>query len=138
MREAGGVPPVPAPRGGPSAQPVTVTLAFSGTATLTSDYTPSGTSIVIPPGSTNGLITLTAVQDSIDEVDETVVVDISSVTNGIESGTQQVTATITDDDGPTLSINNVTVTEGNSGQTTNATFSVSLSAASPQSITVDY
>src|SRR5207247_1909598 len=55
-----------------------------------------------------------------------------------ESGTQQVTATIIDDDGPTISINNVTVTEGNTGSTTNATFSVSLSAASPQSITVDY
>src|SRR5919197_6488170 len=69
---------------------------------------------------------------------ETIVVDNASVTNGIESGTQQVTATITDDDGPTLSINNVTVTEGNTGSTVNATFSVTLSAASPQSITVDY
>src|SRR5207253_6481234 len=85
-----------------------------------------------------GSITLTAVQDSIDEVDETIVVDISTVTNGIESGIQQVTATIIDDDGPSISINDVNVTEGNSGQTTNATFSVSLSAASPQSITVDY
>src|SRR5205085_3684855 len=86
----------------------------------------------------NGSITLTAVQDSIDEVDETIVVDISTVTNGTESDTQQVTATIIDDDGPTLSINNVSVTEGNAGSTTSATFSVSLSAASPQSITVDY
>src|SRR5207247_5640552 len=49
-----------------------------------------------------------------------------------------VTAIIIDDDGPTISINNVTVTEGNVGQTINANFSVSLSAASPQSITVDY
>src|SRR5213078_1561350 len=62
----------------------------------------------------------------------------STVTNGTESGTQQVTATIIDDDGPTISINNVTVTEGNTGSTVNANFSVSLSAASPQSITVDY
>src|SRR5205823_1627632 len=111
---------------------------FSGTATLTTDYTTSATSIVIPPGSTTGSITLTAVQDSLDEVDETIVVDISTVTNAVESGTQQVTATITDDDGPTISINNVSVTEGNTGQTVNANFSVSLSAASPQSITVDY
>src|SRR5213078_3982426 len=62
----------------------------------------------------------------------------STVTNGTESGTQQVTATIIDDDGPTISINNVTVTEGNTGSTVNANFTVSLSAASPQSITVDY
>src|SRR5438128_1256628 len=138
MTEAGGVATVTATLGWPSAQTVTVNLAFSGTATLTNDYTASGTSIVIPPGSTTGSITLTAVQDSIDEVDETIVVDISTVTNGIESGTQQVTATIIDDDGPTISINNATVTEGNTGQTVNAIFSVSLSATSPQSITVDY
>src|SRR5205823_12091811 len=80
----------------------------------------------------------TTVHTSIDEPHKTIVVDITSVTNGIESGSQQVTATIIDDDGPTLSINNVTVTEKNSGQTVTATFSVSLSAASPQSITVDY
>src|SRR5206468_3892736 len=83
------------------------------------DYTPSGTSIVIPPGSTSGSITLTAVQDALDEVDETIVVDISSVTNGTEPGTQQVTATIIDDDGPTISIGNVTVTEGKPGLTVN-------------------
>src|SRR5207245_1979467 len=109
-----------------------------GTATLTSDYTPSATSIAIPPGSTSGSITLTAVQDTIDEVDETIVVDISAVTNGIESGTQQATATIIDDDGTTSSINNLSVPEKNSGQTASATSSVSLSAASPQSIPVDY
>src|SRR5205814_1890801 len=105
MAEAGGVATVTATLGWPSAQTVTVNLAFSGTATLTNDYTASGASIAIPPGSTNGSITLTAVQDSIDEVDETIIVDISSVTNGTESGTQQVTATIIDDDGPTISIN---------------------------------
>src|SRR5207249_2321673 len=136
MAEAGGVATVTATLGWPSAQTVTVNLAFSGTATLTNDYTASGTSILIPPGSTSGSITLAAVQDSIDELDETIVVDISTVTNGIESGTQQVTAVIADDDGPTISINNVTVTEGNTGQTVNANFSVTLSAASPQTIAI--
>src|SRR5438477_1556417 len=138
MAEAGGVATVSATLSAASGLTVTVDLAFSGTATLTSDYTRSGTSIVIPPGSTNGSITLTAIQDALDEVDETIVVDIASVSNGTEPGTQQVTATIIDDDGPTISINNVTVTEGNTGSTVNANFSVSLSAASPQSITVDY
>src|SRR5205814_6346875 len=113
MAEAGGVATVSATLSAASGLTVTVDLAFSGTATLTSDYTRSGTSIVIPPGSTTGTITLSAVQDTLDEVDETIIVDISSVTNGTESGAQQVTATITDDDGPTISINSVTVTEGN-------------------------
>src|SRR5207247_2408934 len=85
MAEAGGVATVTATLGWPSALTVTVNLAFSGTATLTNDYTTSGTPIVIPPGSTVGSVTLTAVQDSIDEVDDTIVVDISTVTNGIEA-----------------------------------------------------
>ena len=35
----------------------------------------------------------------LDETDESIIVEITSVTNGSESGTQQVTAIITDDDG---------------------------------------
>jgi regulation of enolase protein 1 (concanavalin A-like superfamily) len=78
---------------------VTVNLAFSGTATLTSDYTRSGNSIFIPAGSTTGTVTLTAVQDALYESpDETIVVDISTVTNATESGIQKVTATIANDD----------------------------------------
>src|SRR5207249_1037568 len=138
MAEAGGVATITAALSAVSGQTVTVNLAFSGTATLTSDYTRSGTSIVIAPGSTTGSITLTAVQDALDELDETIIVDISTVTNGTELGTQQVTATISDDDGPTISVSSVTVAEGNTGSTTNANFSVSLSAASLQVITVDY
>jgi hypothetical protein len=39
---------------------------------------------------------------------------------------------------PSLSINDVTVTEGEGGGTTNAVFSVNLSAASTQTVTVNY
>jgi len=50
----------------------------------------------------------------------------------------QGVGTITDDDGaPTLSINDATVTEGNTG-TTNATFTVTLSSASGNTVTVNY
>src|SRR5207237_3645264 len=129
MAEAGGVGTVTATLSGPSGQTVTVDLAFSGTATLGSDYTSSGTSIVIPAGSTNGTITLTAVQDSLDEVDETIIVDISGVTNGTESGTQQVIATITDDDAsPTVAFS--AATSSGSESTTAVSLPVSLSTAS--------
>ncbi|MBD2148282.1 Calx-beta domain-containing protein, partial [Sphaerospermopsis sp. FACHB-1194] len=48
------------------------------------------------------------------------------------------TITITDNDGlPTLSINDVTITEGNSG-TTNAVFTVTRSGTASQPITVNY
>ncbi|MCX6924292.1 MAG: immunoglobulin domain-containing protein, partial [Verrucomicrobia bacterium] len=138
MAEAGGVATVTATLSAVFGLPVTVNLSFSGTATLTSDYTRSGTSITIPAGSLSRTITLTAVQDTLDEANETIVVDISTVGNGAENGTQQVTATIMDDDPtPSLVISDVTVTEGDTG-TVNAVFTVTLSAASGQTVTVNY
>jgi hypothetical protein len=122
-----------------SGRNVTVNLGFSGTATFTSDYTRSGTSIVILAGSTTGSVSVTAVQDALDESNETVVVDITTVTNGSESGTQQATITITDDDPlPSLSIDNVTVTEGDTPTTTNAVFTVTLAPQSGRQVTVAY
>ncbi len=98
MAESGGVARVTATLSSVSALSVTVNLAFSGTATRTNDYTSSGTNIVISAGSTMGSILLTAVQDTIYEGNETIVVDVISVVNGIEIGVQQVVATITDND----------------------------------------
>jgi len=100
-------------------QAVTVGLSFSGTATRPTDYTYS-TNIVIAAGSTNGTVTLTAMQDALDETNETVTIDITSTVNATENGTQQVTATILDDDftvtfnaqGGTVSPTNTTVTPG--------------------------
>jgi carbon monoxide dehydrogenase subunit G len=136
MAEAGGTATVTATLSVVSGQDVTVNLGFSGTATLTSDYTRSGASILIPAGSLSGSITLTAVQDALDELDETVVVDITGVTNGIEQETQQVTATITDDDPPpsvTLSLSESPMAEAGGAATVTAT----LSTASGQDVTVD-
>jgi len=97
LAETGGVATVTATLSAAHSQTVTVSLAFAGTATLASDYTRSATSIVIPAGSISGSITLTAVPDAlVENPAETIVVDIASVVNGTENGTQQVSATITD------------------------------------------
>jgi YD repeat-containing protein len=135
MAEAGATATVTATMSPTSSQPVTVALAFGGSATLTDDYSRSGTSITIAPGFTNGAITLTAAQDGIDELNETIVVDISTVTNGAENGTQQVTASITDDDGPnvTLSLAGSPMVEAPTGS---ATVTATLSATSVQPVTV--
>ena len=78
---------------------VTVTLAASGTATGGgTDYTLASSTITIPAGQTTGTTIVTAVQDVLIEGNETVVLDITSVTNGTENGTQQQTITIIDDD----------------------------------------
>lgn len=100
MAEAAGVATVTASLSQSSTQPVTVNLAFSGSAVETNDYTASAVphAITIPAGSLSGTLTLTAVQDAVGETNETIVVDIASVVNGEELGSQQVTATIVDDD----------------------------------------
>jgi hypothetical protein len=75
--------------------------------------------------------------DTKDEANETFTVTLSSPVNATLSDGQG-TGTITDDDGvPGLSIDDVSVTEGDSGTTT-ASFTVSLSAASGQTVTVSY
>src|SRR2546425_811312 len=119
-----------------SGQDVKVQLGISGTATNIIDYTRSATSIVIAAGSTSGSITLTGGDDALDEPDETIIVDITTETNGTESGTQQVTATITDDDPAptvTLSLTGSPLVENGGVATVTAT----LSAASGQDVTVN-
>ncbi|PKQ62112.1 hypothetical protein BZG01_17940, partial [Labilibaculum manganireducens] len=76
---------------------VSVNLLKSGTTSGT-DYSLSSTTISITTGNTTGTATITGVNDDLDENNETVIIDISSVTNGTEPGTQQVTCTLIDDD----------------------------------------
>ena len=59
-------------------------------------------------------VTVTATADLLDELDETVIVDITGVTNGTEAAPQQVTVTITDDDDPpavTLTVDPASIAE---------------------------
>ncbi|MEZ6127297.1 MAG: proprotein convertase P-domain-containing protein [Planctomycetaceae bacterium] len=71
-------------------------LAVNGASTAVRgvDYNLSTVAIVIPAGQTSGSATLTAIPDSLPEIGETVVLDVSTVVNGVESGIQQVTVTI--------------------------------------------
>src|SRR4029077_18672044 len=64
VNEAAGQSTVTATLSNASTLDTTITLGFTGTATNVSDYTRSGTQIVIPAGQLTGSITLTAVQDS--------------------------------------------------------------------------
>jgi uncharacterized repeat protein (TIGR01451 family) len=122
-----------------SGRPVTVTYSTGdGTATLADgDYTPAGGSLVFAPGQLTQTFTLSVTNDVKDEPNETVTVSLDSATHA--SGTPISTVlTITDDDGaPSLTIDDVTVTEGDAG-TVDAVFTVSLSATSGQVIAVDY
>lgn len=119
-------------------EPVTVNLAVSGSATENVDFTVSGTQIVVPPGATSGSVTVAAVQDSVDELDETVELSVSSVTNG--QGTGSVAITIVDDDEPapvpdvTLAVDNVGIPEEGGV----ATFTATLSEVTTVPVTVQF
>ncbi|MBR8535269.1 gliding motility-associated C-terminal domain-containing protein [Carboxylicivirga sediminis] len=145
IAENGGVATVTASIDAVSALPVTIILAYSGTATLGgTDVTAtvgtnanSVTEIVIPAGSTIGTVTITAAQDVLDEADETVIVDIDNVVNAIEASAQQVTTTITDDDNTPV-ITFVAASSAGDESVNSTDLQVDLSAASGLVVSVDY
>ncbi len=136
VAENGGMATVTASLASLSNNSITIDLGFSGTATNVTDYTRSGAQIIVAPGGNSGSITITGVDDMVDETNETIIVDITSVTNGTEDGIQQVTATLTDDDDPptvTLGVSEATIPETGGSSTVTAT----LSALSEKDVTVD-
>ncbi len=100
VSEGGGSVVLTATLSNPTTQTVTVSLGFSGAAMIGAgnDYTAAPNPITIAPLGTAGTVTLTINDDASPEGDETIVVDVTSVTNATESGSQQQTVTILDND----------------------------------------
>jgi hypothetical protein len=116
-----------------SSQSVSFSFATSnGTATAGSDYAANSGSASFAPGEVEKPIVVLVTGDIIDEVQETFFLDISNVQNATVSSSRG-TGFIIDDDGPTISINDVSVTEGNSGLKA-ATFTLTLSGPSVEAI----
>ena len=117
-----------------SGQDVSVTAATANdTATAGSDYTAVAATVLnISAGATTASFSVPILQDTLDELDETFFVNLTSAVNASIADAQGI-GTITDDDPtPTLSINDVTVNEA----TATANFTVTLSAASGQDVSV--
>lgn len=132
--ENGGVATITAQLSEVTSQDVTIHLELTGTAIASTDYTASATSILIPAGQLTGSITLTGLNDTLLEGNESVVVDITSVTNAFEEGVQRVTAQITDVlPSVTLSLSNSPFAE-NGGV---ATVTAQLSAVTSEDVTVN-
>ena len=113
------------------AESQTLTLTLGGEATETDDYTVSVKSLTLGATQTEVTATVTAVDDSVHEDDETIVVTANHGANQV--GTAQ-TITIRDDDLPELSIADATaVAEGEAAQ-----FVVTLAPASSKQVTVSY
>ncbi|MCJ8272337.1 MAG: tandem-95 repeat protein, partial [Psychrosphaera sp.] len=90
----------------PSFADIIVNLDYTGTATNGTDYAGTLTSITILAGQTTGSATLSATQDTLFEPNESIIVNVSSVTGGrgIELNQQQQTLTIIDDDTISVSL----------------------------------
>ncbi|MEZ6122102.1 MAG: Calx-beta domain-containing protein [Planctomycetaceae bacterium] len=112
LSETGGSATITATLSARSSFPVTVNLGFTGTATGPgTDFTVTNSQIVIPANVLSGSVTLQAVHDAIDELDETVIVDITGVTNGTVRDSANCNNLILDDDIADLSVNDVTANE---------------------------
>ncbi len=111
--------------------------AADGTAVAGSDFVFTNGLLTFAPGTTNQTITVRVNGDLLNEANETLFVNLSNPTNATLADGQGLGTILNDDAVPALSINDVTVTEGNSG-TTNAVFTVSLSAVSGQTVTVNF
>lgn len=117
-------------------EPVTVQYATAdGRATAGSDYTAASGTLTLAPGETTQTITVAVSGDRSPEANETFVVNLSAATQAF-IGDRQGVGTVLDDE-PTISIDSVWVTEGDTG-TVNAVFTASLSAPYDEMVTVSY
>jgi hypothetical protein len=124
----------------PAPSDTTVTmLTADGTAAVGSDFFPPNARI-IPAGSTQINVPLQTVADTVDEPNETFTLNIDQVSGAVQvaDGTATV-AIVDDDDGAQLSLSGPsTITEPASGGNTSLTYTVTLSPASGQTVTVNY
>ena len=119
-----------------SAKTVAVDFATAdGTATATNDYSSASGTLTFNPGVTSQTVSVTIIQDSIDEPDETFTIGLSNPVNAsisVATGTM----TITDDEGLVdLSIADETTADETAS---NLTATVTLSGTSSQVVTVNY
>ncbi|MFM6340753.1 MAG: Calx-beta domain-containing protein [Dolichospermum sp.] len=122
----------------PFAGNVTVNYAtVNGTAYSGYDFNATSGSLTFAPGETTKTVNVGVIGNVYNEGNETFKLQLSNPTNATLSKSFGTGTIIDDDAAPTLSINSISLAEGNSG-TRNATFNVSLSAAAGQAVTVNY
>ncbi|MCP5479763.1 MAG: putative Ig domain-containing protein, partial [Rhodanobacteraceae bacterium] len=110
----------------------------NGTATAGVDYVANSLAgQTIPAGSSTYTFTVQVNGDALNEPSETFFSNVTNVVNAVVVDGQGVGTIVNDDPLPSLGINDVTVVEGNAG-TVNAVFTVGLSAASGQTVSVNY
>ena len=107
----------------------------NGTGTTDSDYSGVPSDLAFSPTNTSVTFTVTAASDSKDEPSKSVTLGFGTLPTGVTAGsTATAIVTLVDDDNPPeLSIGAASATEGSA-----ITFTVTLSAASENTVTVSY
>ncbi len=129
----------------PSANAVSVNYnAFSGTAIDQVDFPVLRGTLTFAPGETSKTIDLRVTSDSVDEVDESFVLELTDPTNGVFAGDAKVlreVAFVLDDDGVgpnrAVHVSSPVVVEGDNG-TTRVDFDITLSRPATEEITLNY
>lgn len=118
----------------------TVTVDYStteGTASAGNDYIHTQGTLTFHPGETSKIVPITILGDVLDEANETLFLQLANATYAT-LGKSQARITISDNDPlPTLSVDSVTILEGESGMQ-DLVFTVRLSSASGRRVSVYY
>ena len=114
-------------------------FTIDGTATSGFRFQPGFRNTDFAPNQASASFTIPIINDAIDEADETVNIALGNPTGGATLGTpvNAILTIIDDDNAPTLSINDASVSEGDAGQTA-LTFTVTLNGESSQVVSVEW
>ncbi len=136
IAESGGIAIVSATMTETTAQDVVVTLGYSGSAIPVTDYT-QAVSITILAGRLTGTARVIAKDDSLNELSESIIINISAITAGVIADTVTTRTSILDDDPlpeVTLSLDPQAEILENSGS---VSVFANLSEISSRTVTVD-
>ncbi len=109
-------------------------------ATPNVDYVPASGTLVIPAGSTSGIVNVVVNSDYTIEPNEYLSLVLSNPVNGVIPGaTASALGVISNDDRiPTITVANTSIVEGNSGTANNVRFTFFLSNPLDQPVRVDF
>jgi hypothetical protein len=110
-------------------------ISYNGTAKAPGDYSSSGINLVFAPGETRKTFSVPVNGDMLNESDEIFYVILSSPANTAIARGRGIGTIFDDDERPSLSIDDISIGEGNNGQRV-AAFRLKLSSPSGQVVRV--
>ena len=110
-----------------------------GTASAGQDYTSTSGTLTFTGGETTRTIQIPIADDATTETDETFSISLASANLETLGAPVKLAVTLQDHDTvPTVRVDAVNVVEGSGGNTTDALFTISLSAATGRAVSVDF